>query len=87
MYFNIISIFGLYIRKSEGDGRMRVDCQGFKNTTCKQCKRYIGNKLKFGKCAGDRNSIYNCARMMIFNEIKFKEWIGISSGNEGMMEE
>lgn len=59
---------------------MRVDVNGFRDSTCTKCKNYTGDKPTFGKCQADRGTIYSCARMRTFESESFKTYTGINKG-------
>ena len=46
---------------------MRIDCQAYRQMTCRKCNRYAlsqpdTSKLQLGMCQASRSDIYECAR-------------------------
>lgn len=56
---------------------MRVDVNGFRDSTCTKCKNYTGDKPTFGKCQADTGKIYSCARMRMFENKNFEAHTGV----------
>ena len=57
---------------------MRIDFKKYRESNCRKCKQYTGDKLVFGKCATSKEQIHKCVERELV-------WLAMKNAEHGKL--